>query len=253
MYRGMTVGVAIPARDEAGHIAAVVAELLALRGGDGGPVVDHCVVCDNGSADGTAAVARRAGGLVVAEPTPGYGSACLAALAAMPPVDVVLFTDGDGSFRAAQAPALLDAIAAGADLAIGSRRLGQQEPGALSIPQRLGNRVAAGLIWLLWRRRITDLGPYRAIRAPALDALGMRDRAFGWTVEMQVKAIIHQLRMVEVPVDALRRRLGRSKVGGTWRGVLGASLGILGQIAHLRLTARRRSTRAVGDVGPRRQ
>lgn len=242
MYCGMTVGVAIPARDEAGHIAAVVAELLALRNREGGPVVDHCVVCDNGSRDDTATAARQAGAAVVAEPTPGYGSACLAAMAAMPPVDVVLFTDGDGSFKAKQAPALLDAIVAGADLAIGSRRLGRQEAGALSAPQRIGNRVAAGLIRLLWRERITDLGPYRAIRAPALELLAMRDRAFGWTVEMQVKAIIHGLRVAEVPVDTLRRRYGRSKVGGTLRGVIGASLGILGQIARLRLTAHRRGS-----------
>ena len=239
MYCGMTVGVAIPARDEAGHIGAVVAELLALRNREGEPVVDHCVVCDNGSGDDTAAAVRQAGATVAVEPTPGYGSACLAALGAMPPVDVVLFTDGDGSFKARQAPALLDAIVKGAHLAIGSRRLGRQETGALSAPQRIGNRVAAGLIWLLWRRRITDLGPYRAIRAPALEALAMQDRAFGWTVEMQVKAIIHGLRVAEVPVDTLRRRYGRSKVGGTWRGVLGASLGILGQIARLRLTAQR--------------
>ena len=243
MYCGMTVGVAIPARDEAGHIGAVVAELLALRNRDGRPVVDHCVVCDNGSRDDTATAARQAGAAVVAESTPGYGSACLAALAAMPQVDVVLFTDGDGSFKAEQAPALLDAIVEGADLAIGSRRLGRREAGALSAPQRIGNRVAAGLIWLLWRQRITDLGPYRAIRGPALEALAMRDRAFGWTVEMQVKAIIHGLRVAEVPVDTLRRRYGRSKVGGTWRGVLGASLGILGQIARLRVTAHRSGRR----------
>ena len=237
VYRGLTVGAAIPARDEAGHIAAVVAELRALRNSQGEALIDHCIVCDNGSRDGTGDAARQAGAQVVAQPTPGYGIACLTALAAMPRVDVVLFTDGDHSFKASQAPALLDAIAAGADLAIGSRRLGNMEPGALTLAQRLGNRVAGGLIRLLWRRRVTDLGPFRAVRSSALEALAMQDRAFGWTVEMQVKAIVHGLCMVEVPVDALRRRFGKSKVGGTWRGVLGASLGILGQIARLRWQA----------------
>ena len=234
MYRGMSVGVVIPARDEAGNVGAVVAGLLALRNPDGEPIVDHCVVCDNGSSDATAKHARAAGAEVVAQPTPGYGIACLTALAALPPVDVVLFADGDHSAKAAQAPALLDGIAAGADLVVGSRRLGRQQPGAMSVAQRAGNRVAGLLIRLLWRRRVTDLGPFRAIRAEALRALNMRDRAFGWTVEMQIKAISRRLRVAEVPVDSLRRRFGKSKVGGTWRGVLGASLGILGKIAVLR-------------------
>ena len=166
---------------------------------------------------------------------PGYGLACLTALAALRPVDVVLFTDGDRSFDAVQGLRLLEAIAGGADLAIGSRVLGRREPGALSLPQRAGNRVATLLIRLLWGVAMTDLGPYRAIRAEALQRIDMLDRAYGWTVEMQVKAIQHGLRVVEVPVDALRRRFGRSKVGGTLRGVVGAGVGILSMIARLRL------------------
>ena len=234
MYRGMTVGVVVPARDEEQNIGAVVADLLALGDDRGTRVVDDFVVCDNGSADATALSAREAGARTVRQDTPGYGLACLTALAALRPVDVVLFTDGDRSFRAVQGLRLLDAIADGADLAIGSRVMGRREPGALSLPQITGNRVASLLIRLLWGTVVTDLGPYRAIRAEALQRLDMQDRTYGWTVEMQIKAIQHGLRVAEAPVDALRRRFGRSKVGGTVRGVVGASVGILSMIFRLR-------------------
>ena len=234
MYKELTVGVVVPARDEERNVGAVVSDLMALRGDRGQPLVDDFVVCDNGSTDATAQRARAAGARVVREETPGYGIACQTALGALGPVDVVLFTDGDGSFVAGQCLRLLDAIAAGADFAVGSRALGGIEPGALSPPQLLGNRLAGFLIRALWGRRVTDLGPYRAIRAGALRRLDMRDAAYGWTVEMQVKAIQHRLRTVEVPVDTLRRRFGVSKVGGTIRGVVGASIGILSTIAGLR-------------------
>ena len=234
MYAGMTVGVVVPARDEERNIGPVVAGLLALRDDRDAPVVDDFVVCDNGSTDATAARAREAGARVVRAGAPGYGIACLTALAALRPVDVVLFTDGDGSFEAEQSLRLLAAIAGGADLAIGSRVLGRRAPGALSLPQSAGNRVAGLLIRLLWGAAVTDLGPYRAVRAEALRNLDMRDRTYGWTVEMQIKAIQRGLRIAEVPVDTLRRRFGRSKVGGTVRGVAGASAGILSMIARLR-------------------
>ena len=234
MHERLTVGVVIPARDEADNIGAVVGGLLALRTPGGEPVIDDIVVCDNGSTDATAPHARAAGARVVAERRPGYGRACLAALAALRPVDVVLFVDGDQSSDAAEAPDLLRGIAAGADLVIGSRVPGRREPGALSPPQIAGNRVASLLIRLLWGRRVTDLGPFRAIRADALRRLDMRDTAYGWTVEMQVKAIQRGLRLVETPVSSRRRRFGHSKVGGTVRGVIGASMGILGMIVWLR-------------------
>jgi len=235
VYAGMTVGVVVPARDEEQNIGPVVADLLALCDDRGARVIDDFVVCDNGSKDATAIRAREAGARTVRQDTPGYGLACLTALAALRPVDIVLFTDGDRSFKAVQGLGLLEAVAGGADLAIGSRVLGRKEPGALSLPQRAGNRVASLLIRLLWGVAVTDLGPYRAIRAEALQRLDMQDRAYGWTVEMQVKAIQHGLRVVEVPADALRRRFGRSKVGGTLRGVVGAGVGILSMIARLRL------------------
>lgn len=234
MYKGLSVGAVIPAYNEEDNVGPVVAALLDLRTDGGHHVIDDVVVCDNGSTDATAVRAQAAGARVVVEETRGYGMACLTALAALDPVDAVLFVDGDQSFDVFQALDLLEAIADGADLAIGSRALGRMEPGALSMPQIVGNRVAGLLIRLLWGQVVTDLGPFRAIRANALTQLDMRDTAYGWTVEMQVKAIQLDMKIVETPVNSLRRRFGRSKVGGTLRGVIGASIGILGMIARLR-------------------
>ena len=121
----------------------------------------------------------------------------------------------------------------GADLAIGSRVLGTMERGALSLPQIVGNRVAGLLIRALWSSRVTDLGPFRAMRLDALRRLEMRDTAYGWTVEMQIKAIQSGMRLVETPVNTRRRRFGTSKVGGTVKGVVGASVGILSTILKL--------------------
>ncbi len=232
MYRGMTVGAVIPALNEEASIGLVVGDLLALRH-EGVAVVDDVMVCDNGSTDATAAKAVAAGARVVAEERPGYGAACLAGIAALGSPDVVLFTDGDHAFHAGQATRLLDRIAAGADLVIGSRTLGHREVGSLTRSQRAGNVVATLLIRLLWGRRATDLGPYRAIRHEALTRLDMADRAFGWTVEMQVKAIQRGLVTEEVAVDT-RERIGQSKISGTLSGSIGAGVGILSTIAKLR-------------------
>ena len=234
MYKNLSVGAVIPACNEEYNIGAVVGALLDLRTDAGHRVIDDVVVCDNGSTDATARCAREAGARVIVEETPGYGMACLTAIAVLHPVDVVLFVDGDQTFDVRQALDLLGAIADGADLAIGSRALGRMEPGAMSMPQIAGNRVASLLIRLLWGRVVTDLGPFRAIRANALKQLDMRDTAYGWTAEMQVKAIQSNLRIDETPVNTLRRRFGVSKVGGTLKGVIGAGIGILGMIARLR-------------------
>ena len=233
MYKNLTVGAVIPAHNEEDNIGAVVRAILDLRTETGRCLIDDLVVCDNASTDATAARARRAGARVAFERRRGYGMACLRALAALHPVDVVLFVDGDRVFEVRQSLDLLAAIAAGADLAIGSRVLGGMEPGALSMPQIAGNRVASLLIRLLWGAEVTDLGPFRAIRADALRRLQMRDTAYGWTVEMQVKAIQSRMRVVETPVDTRRRRFGKSKVGGTVRGVIGAGVGILSMIFRL--------------------
>ena len=246
MYRNLTVGAVIPAHNEEDNIGAVVEALLELRAEDGQPVIDDLVVCDNGSTDATAQIARRAGARIAVERKLGYGAACLAAIEALRGVNVVLFVDGDQSFEVGQSLRLLAAIDEGADLAIGSRTLGERERGALSVPQLAGNLVAGWMIRLLWGCRVTDLGPFRAIRADALQRLDMRDTAYGWTIEMQIKAIQANMRVIETAVDTYRRRFGKSKVGGTLKGIIGASLGILSMILRLWLQG---SARRAGGSG----
>ncbi|MCY4323013.1 MAG: glycosyltransferase family 2 protein [Gammaproteobacteria bacterium] len=240
----MTIGVVIPALNEELSVGLVVTDLLALKNTDGSRIVDDLVVCDNGSTDATAERAREAGGRVVHEGTPGYGAACLAAVDALENSDVILFTDADRAFHAQQAMRLLAGIKAGADLVIGSRTLGKREHRALTSSQRFGNWLACRLIRLFWGQTMTDLGPYRAIRSAAYQEITMRDRAYGWTVEMQVKAIARGLNVLEVPVDT-RQRIGTSKISGTIRGVIGAGFGILGMIAKLRLTTHRITQRRI--------
>ncbi len=233
MIQQQHVSVVIPALNEEQAIGKVVAELVALSNDWEQPLIDTIVVCDNGSSDNTAAVARHAGAHVVYQAEPGYGAACQTAIAALPATDIVLFIDGDHSCVASQATLLLQRAVHSADLVIGSRTLGDIESGALTLPQQFGNWLAAQLIRLLWGARVTDLGPYRAIRHDALQRLRMVDRRFGWTVEMQIKAIQLGLTTTEVAVDSTRR-IGQSKISGTVRGVIGAAHGILGTIAKLR-------------------
>jgi glycosyltransferase involved in cell wall biosynthesis len=225
-----TAAVVIPALDEEAAIGRVVAALP--KGG-----IDEIVVCDNGSRDRTAAVARAAGATVVAAPRRGYGSACLAGLAHLrtrpggPPA-IVAFVDADGADDPAELPLLLAPLLAGrADLVIGSRVLGRAERGALTAVQRFGNRLAALLLAARWGAVTTDLGPFRAIRWAALEQLAMRDPDYGWTVEMQARALRLGLVTVEVPVS-YRRRIGRSKISGTLRGVVGAGTKILWTIGR---------------------
>ena len=199
----------IPALDEEGSIAAVVRGLL--QGG-----VDQVIVGDNGSRDATAAVAREAGAQVVSAPHKGYGRACMAAMAVLPPqCTAVLFCDADGSDDLRMIPAVCGPVLRGEyDMVIGSRALGRGEAGALTPPQLIGNWVSTLLMRLLYRCRVSDLGPFRCVSRDALSRLQMCDPAYGWTAEMQVKAFRLAMRVAEVPVDAKCRRAGRSKVSG---------------------------------------
>lgn len=220
------VSVIIPAHNEAGAIALVLAEIPT-------GLAQEVIVVDNNSTDNTGEIARASGATVLREPRPGYGYACLAGMAhafgrpQSEQPDIVVFLDGDHSDFPEQMPELLAPLLSGAaDMVIGSRALGEREKGSLLPQQRFGNWLAAGLLRLRYGTTTTDLGPFRAILAPALLRINMEDKTYGWTVEMQVKAARLGLRTVEVPVR-YRKRIGTSKVSGTVRGTVGAGYKIL--------------------------
>lgn len=222
----MHVAVVIPALNEERSLGLVLAELR-------DPRIQRVVVVDNGSTDRTADVAREGGAEVVREPRRGYGSACLAGLAVLraSPPDVVLFVDADYSDFPEEASLLLDRIAAGADLVIGSRTQGRADRGAL-LPQAIfGNWLATRLVSLRWGVTFTDLGPFRAVTWSALERIRMRDVDFGWTVEMQVRAAALGMRCEEVAVR-YRKRVGVSKITGTLRGTWLAGTKILTTIGR---------------------
>lgn len=194
------------------------------------------VVVDNGSADRTAEVARALGAMVVREPRVGYGTACLAGLAALahvPDDDIVAFFDADGSDDPLLLTNLVDPILRGAaDFVLASRTLVPAERGALTAAQRFGNRLACTLVARFWGVKYTDLAPCRAVQLGILRNLGMRDPDFGWTIEMQIRAARRHLRIVEIPSRYRRRRAGASKVSGTVLGSLRAGTTILRVIAR---------------------
>ncbi len=215
----LRVAVIIPAKNEALALPSVLSALP----GWAAPVI----VADYNSTDGTGEIALAQGATHLRVTRPGYGAACLQALAILPPCDVVVFLDADASDRPEDISRLLAPIADGrADFVLGSRTLGPCERGALTIQQRAGNWLACVLIRRLWGERFTDLGPFRAITAPALASLDMSDQNFGWTIEMQIRAAKRGLRCREIPVT-YRRRIGRSKVSGTVMGTIKASAKIL--------------------------
>lgn len=220
----MIVDVIIPAWNEEASIGKVVRDIDRTT-------VRHVFVTDNNSRDRTAEVAREAGATVLTETRQGYGSACLKGIAAAndcePPADVIVFMDADYSDYAEEMPQLLQPIVAGeADMVIGSRALGDRESGSMTGPQVFGNWLATRMIRIIYGFRYSDLGPYRAIRLDALNRLGMRDPDYGWTVEMQVKALHKKLKIKEVPVN-YRKRIGVSKVSGTVKGTILAGYKII--------------------------
>lgn len=214
--------VIIPALNEEAAIGKVVADIPRAN-------IIEVVVVDNGSDDRTAEVAAHAGATVLAEPRRGYGRACMTGIArAMERrAAIVAFLDGDYSDYPGDLAEVIGPVRRGeCDLVIGSRVLGERQPGAM-LPQGLfGNWLATRLIRLFWGVRFTDLGPMRAIRADTLDRLAMREPAYGWTVEMQIKAARAGLRSREAPVR-YRKRIGQSKVTGTLSGTVRAGTRIL--------------------------
>jgi glycosyltransferase involved in cell wall biosynthesis len=187
------------------------------------------IVVDNGSQDSTATLARAKGAQVVREPRRGYGQACLAGLAQLhPEVSAIAFMDADLADEPADLERLVRFLEAGDyDLVIGSRVLGNAEPGSLTALQRFGNWLTTLLIKSIWDVSYTDLGPLRILRRDALARLNLCDRSFGWNVEMQAKAAHLRLKVAEIPVSYRRRPYGRSKISGTVWGSLRAGLKIL--------------------------
>ena len=208
------VSLIIPALNEEKSIGAVLRDIPRAW-------VDEVIVVDNDSMDGTAAIAREAGAKVVHQPLRGYGAACLKGLAAVQPdSEIIVFLDADYSDFPEEIRILVRPLFDGSmDLAIGTRTLYPAARVALSPQQRWGNRLATTLVRLLFGHRYTDLGPFRAIRRDALDRLGMSDTNYGWTIEMQIKAIKNGLRIVEIPVR-YRVRIGGSKISGTVKGTV---------------------------------
>ena len=222
--------VIIPAFNEARAIGTVIGDIPA-------GLVQEVVVVNNASTDETEENALAAGATVLTEPRRGYGFACLKGIeyARGRSPDVLVFLDGDYSDHPEEMTRLVDPILSGrADFVVGSRILGRRERGAM-LPQALiGNRVACFLMRMFWDARFTDLGPFRAIRFESLESLGMRDTTFGWTIEMQIRAVRLGLRCEEVPVS-YRRRIGVSKVTGTVSGTAKASAKILWTIGRFAL------------------
>lgn len=217
------IDVVIPAFNEEASLPLVLQSIPKSH-------VDRVVVVDNASTDGTGRVGAAGGAVVVREDRPGYGTACLSGLDFLRhhrPPDIVVFLDADYSDYPEELPRVVEPITSGsADLVIGSRVLGQRERGALLPQARVGNLIACTLIRLLYGFRYTDLGPFRAIRWTALADLEMSDPDFGWTAEMQVKALRARLKICEVPVS-YRKRVGVSKITGTARGTVLAGYKIL--------------------------
>ena len=210
----------IPALNEGPRIYTIVRELLRHS------EIVEVIVVNNGSTDNTAAEAIRAGATVVTEPLRGYGAACLAGLAKVPDdTYAVLFINADGAEKIAEASLLTEPLSS-YDLVIGSRTLGQADRKALLPQQIFGNWLACQLIYLFWGQRFSDLGPFRLIKWTQLKQLNMQDKGYGWIIEMQLKAIKHQLRILEVPVTT-RCSTEPSKIAGTFKGVVGAGWKIL--------------------------
>lgn len=228
----MRVSVIIPTHNEAQAIRRVLADLPS-------DLVTEVIVVDSNSSDGTPDLAQEMGAQVIQEPRRGYGRACLTGLAHAKDPDVVVFLDGDYSDRPSELPIILAPIIEGrADITLGSRLNRKANFGALPWHQSFGNRLAARLIKRLYRVNITDLGPFRACRADVLRTLALEEATYGWAVEMILKGAIAGFRIEEVSVS-YHPRIGKSKIGGTVQGTVGAAWFMFSRIVRYYFRRRR--------------
>ena len=220
------ITVIIPAFNEEGSIGKVIGDIPKL--------VSEVVVVSNNSSDRTEEVAKNAGATVLSEEKKGYGYACLKGIEYISKKivkpDIIVFLDGDYSDFPEQLleivhPIIEDDI----DFVIGARVKRLREYGSMTLPQKFGNWLATSLMTLFFNSKFTDLGPFRAIKYEKLLALNMEDKTYGWTVEMQLKALKQNYNYLEVPVK-YRNRIGVSKVSGTVKGAIFAGVKILGWI-----------------------
>jgi glycosyltransferase involved in cell wall biosynthesis len=229
------VAVVIPTFNEAESIGSVVAELPR-------DIVTRIFVVDGGSGDGTQDRARAAGAEVIPVGR-GYGLACLTGALAADADDIIVFMDGDGADDPAAIAAMVAPIRAGAyDFVIASRARGEREPGSMASHQILAGLIAGRLTGLLYGVHYTDMCAFRAIRRNTLLALGMREKTYGWNLEMQMRAARAGLRVLEVPVIYRRRIGGESKVAGSLRGSVKAGLKIISTFARIAVETRARAS-----------
>jgi glycosyltransferase involved in cell wall biosynthesis len=229
------VSVIIPTHNEAEAIERVLADLPS-------DIPTEIIVVDSNSNDGTPEIAAKMGARVVQEPRRGYGRACLTGLALANSPDVVVFLDGDYSDRPSELPILLAPIIEGrADITLGSRLQNERSTEALPWHQVFGNRLAACLLRLFYGVKISDLGPFRAVRADVMRALALQETTYGWAVEMILKGALAGFRVAEVPVSYYPR-IGKSKISGTLMGTLGAGWSILSLIARYYFRQKRAGT-----------
>jgi glycosyltransferase involved in cell wall biosynthesis len=223
------VTVIIPALNEEEPIAGVVQAVGAQD------IAHEIIVVDNGSNDETARRARDAGARVVAEPQRGYGRACMVGVRALPAqCVVVVFLDGDGSDCPEFLSQLVDPVLAGThDFVIGSRTRGKREPRSMNFQQIFSGWIAGLITQLLYGVRYTDMCPFRAIRRDTLDRLSMKEKTYGWNLEMQMRAARAGLRILEVPVNHRCRTGGQSKVSGTVRGTFVAGARIIATLLRI--------------------
>ena len=221
------IDIIIPAYNEENSVGKVVTDIPKS-------LVRNIIVVDNNSSDKTRIEAKKAGAKVLHEPNRGYGYACLKGIEyaahSEPKPDIIVFLDADYSDYPEQMDKLVNAIVYGDyDLVIGSRAIGKREKGSMTPQQIFGNRFATWLMKLIWKAEYTDLGPFRAIKFDKLIELNMQDKTYGWTIEMQLKAVKQNFKYCELPVN-YRKRIGKSKVSGTVKGTIMAGYKIITSI-----------------------